>query len=108
MLLILGIRSCTLKQGAPRMHTPEEQPRDDSSDTEHELPLWMKSLEQMRPELVKVVLQISSDYNLPLQDFIEDALREKAERYLLANPQIAELVEKILQQQKKQGPRKRR
>jgi hypothetical protein len=86
-----------------RSEEPEKQP-----DTEHELPLWMKSLEQMRPELVKVVLQISSDYNLPLQDFIEDALREKAERYLLANPQIAELVEKILQQQKKQGPRKRR
>jgi hypothetical protein len=91
------------------MHTPEDpekQSEHDQSDTE--LPLWVTSLEQMRPELVKVVLQISSDYKLPLQDFIEDALREKLERYLIANPEITELVEKILQQQKRQRFRKKR
>jgi hypothetical protein len=91
------------------MHTPEDpekQSEHDQSDTE--LPLWVGALEQMRPELVKVVLQISSDYNLPLQSFIEDALREKLERYLIANPEITELVEKILQQQKRQRLRKKR
>jgi hypothetical protein len=91
------------------MHTPEDpekQPEQDQSDTE--LPLWVTSLEQMRPELVKIVLQISADYNLPVQSFIEDALREKLERYLIANPEITELVEKILQQQKKQSSRKKR
>jgi hypothetical protein len=91
------------------MHTPEDPEKQSEHDqSDIELPLWMKSLEQMRPELVKVVLQISSDYNLPLQAFIEDALREKVERYLLANPQIAELVDRILEQQKRQGPRKNR
>jgi hypothetical protein len=90
------------------MHTPEEQPRRDSSDPELELPLWMKSLEKMRPELVRAVLHISADYDLPVQNLIEDALREKVERYLIANPEIRELVEKVLEQQKKQSPKKKR
>jgi hypothetical protein len=88
------------------MHTPEEPEKE--PHTEPELPLWIKSLEKMRPEMVKAVLQIGADYNLPIQDIIEDALREKLERYLIEHPEIRELVERILEQQKRQGPKKKR
>jgi hypothetical protein len=83
---------------------PEKQPEGDSSDTEAELPLWIKSLEKMRPELVRAILHVSADYNLPIQGFIEDALREKLERYLFEHPEIRALVEKVLEQQKKPKP----
>jgi len=82
------------------MRTPE-QPERQQPDPEPELPLWITSLEKMRPELVKAVLHISADYNLPVQGIIEDALREKLERYLMEHPEIRELLEKVLEQHRK-------
>jgi hypothetical protein len=85
------------------MHTPEEPEKQRKRDqaTESELPLWVSSLEKMRPELVKAVLHISAEYNLPVQGIIEDALREKLERYLMEHPEIRALLEKVLEQHKK-------
>jgi len=91
------------------MRTPEQpdkQPGQDQSESP-ELPLWITSLEKMRPELVKAVLHISAEYNLPVQGIIEDALREKLERYLMEHPEIRELVEKVIEQHRKRPPTSR-